>query len=232
MLPTSSESMAAYSEMRTRLTGVLADVPDAVAATTPVPTCPGWSVTDLAAHVYGVPRDVADGNVAEAGTPAWTRSQVERFAPMGLADLVAGWNEIAPGFEDTAAGFPDLIAGRITFDTGVHEHDLRGALGQPGGRDAPSVMIGLEFMAEGMWGHIGREGLHPLEYATPGFAMTLGTGPGRVRLETDTFTLYRATTGRRSLAQIRALHWEGDPEPYLSVFDGTPLRPPEVDIEE
>jgi uncharacterized protein (TIGR03083 family) len=224
--------MAAYSEMRLRLTDLLADVPDDLAVTTPVPTCPGWSVTDLAAHVYGVPRDVLDGNVAEAGSPEWTSSQVERFAPMGLAALVAGWNEIAPGFEDAIAGFPDLIAGRIAFDSGVHEHDLRGALGRPGGRDAPSVMIGLEFMAEGMGNHIGREGLRPLEYATPGFAMTLGNGSGRVRLETDTFTLYRVTTGRRSLAQIRALHWDGDPEPYLTVFDDTPLRPPEVDIEE
>jgi uncharacterized protein (TIGR03083 family) len=218
--------------MRVRLTGVLADVPDALAATTPVPACPGWSVTDLAAHVYGVARDVTDGNVAGAGTPAWTGSQVERFAPMGLTSLVAGWNEIAPGFEDTVAGFPDLIAGRIAFDSGVHEHDLRGALGCPGGRNAPSVLVGLEFMAEGMGGHIGREGLPPLEYATPGFAVTLGDGPGRVRLETDTFTLYRATTGRRSLAQIRALPWEGDPEPYLAVFDGTPIRPPAVDIVE
>lgn len=232
MLPTSTESMTAYTEMRARLTAALDDVPDDVAAATPVPSCPGWTVTDLAAHVYGVARDVTDGNVADAGTPAWTGSQVERFAPMGLAGLVAGWNEVAPGFESEAAAFPDLITARIAFDSGVHEHDIRGALGRPGGRDATSVLVGLEFLAEGMSGFVGREGLPALEWATPGFAVTFGGTSARVRLVTDTFTLYRFVSGRRSLAQIRSLPWEGDPGPYLGVFDGSPIRPPEIDIVE
>ena len=136
------------------------------------------------------------------------------------------------GFESRLAGFPDLISARIAFDSGVHEHDLRGALGRPGGRDATSVLVGLEFMAEGMSGFVGREGLPALEWATPGFAATFGGAPARVRLETDTFTLYRSVTGRRSLDQIRALPWEGDPGPYLGVFAGSPLSPPEADIVE
>jgi len=130
-------------------------------AAIPVPACPGWSVTDLAAHVYGVPRDVADGNVAEDGTPGWTGAQVERFAPKGLTAPVSGWNEVAPAFH-----------------------------------------------------------------------ATIGGGSRRVRLETDSFTLHRVLTGRRSLGQIRALPWEGDPEPYLAVFDGSPLTPAAYDIVE
>ena len=106
MLPTSIESTAAYTDMRTRLTAALGDVPDDVAATTPVPACPGWSVTDLAAHVYGVARDVTDGNVGEAGTPAWTASQVERFAPLGLAALVEGWDRVAPASSPDWPGSP------------------------------------------------------------------------------------------------------------------------------
>ena len=49
---TSAESMAAYTDMRERLSVVLADVDDDTAAATAVPACPGWSVADLAAHVY------------------------------------------------------------------------------------------------------------------------------------------------------------------------------------
>lgn len=232
MLPTSDRSATAYVDLRRRLTDVLAEVPDDVAAATPVPACPGWSVTDLAAHVYGVPRDVLDGNVTDAGSSAWTSAQVGRFAPRGLAHLVAGWNEEAPPFEEMLAGFPDGIAARIAFDTGAHEHDLRGALGQPGGRDAATVLIGLEFMGEGIAAHIAHRSLPGVEYVTPGYAATLGEGPRRVRVATDTFTLYRTVTGRRSAAQVRALPWEGDPFPYLEAFVGSPIALPDVDIVE
>ena len=65
---------------------------------------------------------------------------------------------------------------------------------------------------------------------TPDLTTTAGPGPGRIRLATDTFTLNRTLTGRRSVPQILALPWEGDPTPYLAVFDGAPMRPPAVDI--
>jgi uncharacterized protein (TIGR03083 family) len=232
VLPTSTQSMAAYAEMRERLTGALTGLSDETAASTPVITCPGWSVTDLAAHVYGVPRDVTDGNISEAGTPGWTSEQVARFAPMGLTALVAGWNRISPDFEAKAAHLPDPITARIAFDAGVHEHDVLGALGCPGSRESATVLIGLEFMTEGMAGQVDQAGLPGVEFVTPAFHATLGNGPVRVRLETDTFTLYRALTGRRSLSQINSLPWEGDPGPYLTVFDGSPLAPAAVEIVE
>ncbi|MGD0880737.1 MAG: maleylpyruvate isomerase family mycothiol-dependent enzyme [Acidimicrobiales bacterium] len=232
MLPTSIESAAAYTDMRVRLTDALAGVPDADAAATPVPACPGWSVTDLVAHVYGVARDTCDGNLANAGSLEWTSAHVDRFSSIGLAGLVEAWNTVAPGFEEQAAGLPDRVSAQITFDAGVHEHDLRGALGRSGGRDAPSVLVGLEFMVAGMTRFVGRTGLPALSLDTPGFSTTIGSGPPGVRLTTDTFTLYRLITGRRSLDQIHALAWEGDPDPYLAMFDGAPIHPPADDIVE
>ena len=62
--------------------------------------------------------------------------------------------------------------------------------------------------------------------------MVAGPGPVGLRLEADTFTVNRALTGRRSMAQITALPWEGDPAPYLAVFDTSPIRPPEDDLVE
>ena len=229
---TSVENMAAYARMRERLSAVLADVDDTTAAATPVPACPGWSVADLTAHVYGVARDVTDGNVADAGTDPWTAFQVERFAPLGVAAMVEEWNTIAPGFEEALSGFPEEITARIVFDSGTHEHDLRGALDRPGARDADTVVIGLEFMAGGLDGLAAREGLPGLELVTPEVTSTIGGGPVRVRLATDTFSLYRALAGRRSVPQILALPWEGDATPYLTVFDGAPMRPPVADLVE
>jgi len=224
--------MAAYAQMRERLSAVLADVDDATAAAAPVPACPGWSVADLTAHVYGVAQDVADGNVDGAGTDPWTASQVERFAPMGLSTMVEQWNAIAPGLEEALSGFPAEITARIVFDSGTHEHDLRGALGRPGAREADTVVIGLEFMAGGLDGFATGRGLPGLELVTPGVTSTIGDGPVRVRLATDTFSLYRVLAGRRSVSQILALPWEGDATPYLSVFDGAPMRPPAGDLVE
>jgi uncharacterized protein (TIGR03083 family) len=226
----SVEIMAAYTQMRERLSTVLIEVGDDTAAATPVPTCPGWSVTDLTAHVYGVAQDVADGNVAGAGTNEWTAAQVERFAPLGVTAMVEEWNRIGPGFEDSVAAFPTEITGRIVFDSGTHEQDLRGALGMPGARDADTVLIGIEFLAGSFTGLVEREGLPGIEFVTPDLTSSAGPGPGRTRLATDTFTLNRTLTGRRSVPQILALPWEGDPTPYLSVFDGAPMQPPAVDI--
>ena len=223
---TSAESMAAYTDMRERLSVVLADVDDDTAAATAVPACPGWSVADLAAHVYGVARDVSDGNVDGAGTDAWTASQVERFAPLGLAATVAAWNEVGPGFEASASGFPEAIAAQIVFDSGAHEQDVRGALVRPGARDAASVQIGIEFIAASLGRLAEERGLAGVELVTPDVTVVVGPGGDRLRLEADTFTVSRALTGRRSTAQIAALPWEGDPTPYLAVFDTSPIRPP------
>lgn len=229
---TSAESVAAYTDMRERLSAVLVDVDDDTAATTAVPACPAWSVTDLVAHVYGVARDVSDGNVAGAGSDAWTASQVERFAPLGLAAMVAAWNEVGPGFELSASGFPDAIAAQIAFDSGAHEQDLRGALGRPGARDAATVQIGIEFIADSLGRLADERGLPGIEVVTPEVTVVVGPGPDRVRLESDSFTVSRALTGRRSTHQLAALPWEGDPTPYLAVFDASPIRPPTDDLVE
>jgi hypothetical protein len=56
---------------------------------------------------------------------------------------------------------------------------------------------------------------------------TWASGPDEpaVRLETEPFELLRAVGGRRSLDQVRALGWDGDPGPYLEAFTWGPFRP-------
>jgi hypothetical protein len=46
-----------------------------------------------------------------------------------------------------------------------------------------------------------------------------------VVLSGDPFELLRAMTGRRSIAQLRAMHWQGDGEAALGAFTFGPFRP-------
>jgi hypothetical protein len=50
-----------------------------------------------------------------------------------------------------------------------------------------------------------------------------GTGAPAATLAGDPFELFRALSGRRSLDQVRALAWDGDPEPYLDLFAPYPM---------
>ena len=84
MLKTSAEAVFAYAGIRHRTTELLADVSDAEAGATRVPACPAWSVTDVVAHLYGVQRDILDGNLEGVATEPWADDQVRRFAPLGL----------------------------------------------------------------------------------------------------------------------------------------------------
>lgn len=42
-------------------------------------------------------------------------------------------------------------------------------------------------------------------------------GEPAVEVSGSAFELLRAFTGRRTVAQVRAMNWSGDPDPYLAV---------------
>ena len=230
LLTPAEESVASYTGIRTRLGGVLADLPDARAALTPVPACPGWTVTDVMAHLYGVESDILEGNLDGVGTGPWADDQVRRFAPLGLHGLLERWNEISPTLEAVGGTFPARSAAQFVFDACTHEHDIRGALDRPGGRDADSVRVGLSFISSVLDGLVAEQRLPGIELDTPGFRVVLGEPPVPVRLSASSFDLFRSFSGRRSVAQFRALAWDGDPGPYLTFFADTPVRPPEGDL--
>jgi len=230
LLPSAEESVAAYAGIRARLSGVLADLPDAEAAAAPVPACPGWSVTDVVAHLYGVESDILEGNMEGVGTGPWADDQVRRFAPLGLRRLLDRWNETSPTVEAMGGAFPTRSAAQFVFDACTHEHDIRGALDRDGGRDAASVHVGLSFIATSLDGMVTEGRLPGIELATPDFRAVLGEPPVPVRLSAPTFELFRSFAGRRSPAQFRSLAWEGDPAPYLAFFADGPIRPPDRDL--
>jgi len=218
-----------YGELRARVTTLVAEAGgDAGAAR--VPACPDWSVKDVLAHLAGICADVLGGNIEGVATDPWTAAQVEARRGHSVEDILAEWNELGPQVEALAPVFPEDAIRQWLTDGTTHEHDVFGALARTGARDAGSVGVSLDFTAANC-----------VEAAsTSGTAVGFRAGErawGRVDgdapvLTADAFDLLRALTGRRSLAQVRAMAWEGDADAALAAFTWGPFRPATADIVE
>ena len=224
MLVDQDTALAAYGQVRGRLTELLGDVADDTAAATVVPGCPAWSVTDTVAHLTGACLDIVEGNLEGVGTAAWADSQVARYSELGLAGLLERWAQVGPVVESLAAGFPLAAASQFVFDATTHEQDIRGALGRPGARDAESVLVGLGFMEVAIDSFVRSTSLPTLGVISPSWSILAGEGVAKVTVEAPTFELFRSFGGRRSTEQLLALSWSGDAAPYLRIFDESPLE--------
>jgi hypothetical protein len=105
------------------------------------------------------------------------------------------------GLERAAAGGAAGRRGRaeLVIDVTSHEHDVRGAVGRPGHRDAPAVAYALESVVETLaawW----PAGLPAVRLAGDSGAWTLGAGAPAASLRASDFELLRAVMGRRSRA--------------------------------
>jgi uncharacterized protein (TIGR03083 family) len=171
-----------YEQTRQRIVDVIraATSTDEAAASRPVPACPGWRVRDVLAHLSGNCTDVAAGNIADAGTDAWTAAQVDARRDLPLDELVAESNEAGPMLAAIVDDFPGRYGEQMVADITVHEHDIRGALGMPGARDSRSLDVGLDFLlcsivAPGA----AALGVAPLQIRTDNRVVTVGAGNGQ-----------------------------------------------------
>jgi len=215
---------AAYRGLRLRVIDLLRDLGPEAAATRSH-ACPDWTVKDLVAHLSGECQDILDGNLDGVGTDPWTAAQVARLADQDVHALLADWEERGPGIDVIMPFFPGDAAAQLLFDVSTHEQDIRGTIDRPGARDASSVMLGIGFLVRTIDAGVRANGWPSLEVEAGGHHWVMGDPPTTTRLATDPFTFMRSFGGRRSLDQIRALDWTGDPEPYLSVFASSPVRP-------
>lgn len=222
---------AAYAGTRRRTTELLRAA-DAGVGDRLVPACPEWTVAELVAHMCGVCVDVLAGNIAGAGTDPWTAAQVEAFVGTPLPAILDRWDEVGPQVEVLLPAVPAQSTSQMVFDLTTHEHDLRGALDQPGGRDADAIRVGLGFLLTAIDGLIREHGLDGLEVTTGDEVLMVGDGDPRVQLNAAPFELFRALGGRRTLDEVRALDWSADPAPYLDRLFGGPLRPPTASLAE
>jgi uncharacterized protein (TIGR03083 family) len=198
-----------YQETRERIVALVSGLDDA-AWSTPVAACTVWSVRDVVAHLTAVAEDWAGGRLARAPTDEETAAQIARFGGCDAAEILAAWTGAAARLAhmaETAGVAPPL--GDLTS----HEHDVRGAIGQPGARDSAAV-----------W-HVSDQLLATLRTPVP-LRVTVedahyrsgpddGAERAEIRLSTTRFEALRWRTGRRSRAQLAAMDWSGDPTQVL-----------------
>lgn len=173
------------------------------------PATPEWRVRDVLAHLVGVPADVLGGKLDGIATDAWTAAQVDarRDAPVGA--LIDEWAEIGPEIDPMIPSF-GVGAGQFIVDALTHEQDIRGALDEPGARDCDAIAIGFEWIGELVGGMRDAAGAGALQIDTASAAYVFGAGEP-ARCATTKFELVRAATGRRSMSQMEAWGWQGEP---------------------
>ena len=99
---------------------------------------------------------------------------------------------------------------QLVLDAGSHELDVRGALGDNGFRDGDLVRVGSKVLLASLAVPA------PLVVVTERGQARRGPQDGAVTtLVTTAFEVFRWRLGRRSRAQLAAMDWSGDPEPFL-----------------
>jgi uncharacterized protein (TIGR03083 family) len=178
-------------------------------ASTMVPGCPQWTVKDVYAHQAGVVADALAGRLDGVATDVWTARQVSERADRSLTEVLDEWEQIAPPFESFLEG--GAAPPQVIIDQWSHEQDVRCALGHPGNRDDARATFSTDALASRFdeWNHatvalIGDSGI-----------WKLGDGEPTVTLRASDYELARALLGRRSRAQVLAMDWNGDPEPFV-----------------
>jgi uncharacterized protein (TIGR03083 family) len=237
-----SDAAAAYRVVCERVDALVRGR-DGIAELT-VPACPGWTIRQVVAHLAGVAEDIVSLNLEEKGTAPWADAQVDRLGGHSIDDLLDLWGQSL----DTVAAHLDLASGagvcQLVFDTLTHEHDIRGALSEPGSRSGDlAFTAALGFVTTMGDQFIRQAGLQALRLSTPTMGcVQLGdphTERGHVELSVSDFETLRAFGGRRSVGQLLALPWHGDPTDLMPAFtDVLPaftnggLRPPTDDLTE
>lgn len=206
----------AYSATRVRVRALLDDASPGVAGRV-VPACPEWTVHDVVAHLAGVSTDLVEGRVDGIATEEWTRAQVERARGESIVEMLDRWDEHGAIVDTIADGFGPQ-GGQLIGDAVTHEHDLRHALALPGARDTDGVTIGFRFLCGGVRNRRAELGAPPLLVRHEAGEKLLGDGEPGAWLTTTRFEMMRATTGRRTLEEMQAMHWEGDARVETLVF--------------
>ena len=175
-----------------------------------VPACPEWTIKDVYAHQAGVVADALAGRLDGVATDPWTARQVDARKDKTLTEVLDEWEEIVEPFEaflETGAAPPQVI-----IDQWSHEQDLRAALDRPGNRDDDRA----KFCLEALTGLRGQSWEHEaFDVIGDSGTWRFGNGEPQVTLKASDYDLNRTLLGRRSLAQVRAMDWTGDPEPIL-----------------
>ena len=194
---------------------------------TPVPTCPGWTVKDLVAHLSGSLSAYTAAALEGATSPSWGDKQVEERRELSLEDCLTEWEKNS---HDTGGLFDSQLGLVAVVDVLAHEQDIRTALDRPGHRDGEGILASIELALGFIDQKLRASNLPALRIETEDIDKAIGDGEPAGTLRTSTYELWRSLHGRRSRAQVGALDWSVDPEPWLDVM--FVFGPAETDIHE
>lgn len=207
-----------YADARERVIDLVSGADPSLLDQT-VPATPAWTGRQLFAHMVGIPSDVLAGRLDGVGTDAWGQRQVDERSDRSVEELADEWRSSAAAFDGMVAGGPEGMTGALGADVIQHELDLRALVGAgvPDGC-AAGVEAFLNFMVGFLDKRVKKASLPALRLRAGNQDWTVGSGDVAATLTASPIELFRVVAGRRSERQVRALDWQGDPDPYLGVL--------------
>jgi hypothetical protein len=194
-----------YRLARERLSSLVAGLDDPKSVR--VPACPLWSAHDVVCHLTAVAEDALAGKLTGPPSEEESAEQVARRSGTETREVLVEWSGLSDEFEKLIQAvriFPGYL------DVLAHEHDLRGALNDPGGRESDEMEVSAEWLIE-VW-----KPSIPVLVKMSGREFARGPDQaGDLTLSTTAFEAFRFRLGRRSVAQLRQMDWSGDPAPVL-----------------
>lgn len=208
-----------WTAAQQRVIELLESVGEATVSSTRLPATPDWSARDLMGHVVGVAADVVAGTADPDISDSWTQGHVDQRASKTLAEVLDEWRGLTDQVVAAMVDAPVADKTSLVVDLTTHEQDLRGGLDRPGARTDPALDVGVLAFGGALAGKVAERGLDPVRLVGDHLEIVAPEGSHPiVSAQASTFELHRALSGRRSAAQVRALDWTGDAEPYLPVF--------------
>ena len=118
-LQSDAEVVRAYLEFRTRVVGLIREIPESQASLS-VPLCPDWEVSGLISHIVGVPDDILAGRMEGVTTEAWTQAQVDRHEGESLSQLADALLATGTEFDVLLPHIPSPINSQMMMDAVTH----------------------------------------------------------------------------------------------------------------
>lgn len=218
----------AYAHVRRNLIALLrrCDEPGQI----PVPSCPGWTVRDVIAHLTGICQWSAASLSPDRAAPAVP--QVGGVDLLDLKALLADWERSGDQLDILLARPEHTGKGaRMMMDAFTHELDIRLAIGAPLPAAHPAYPGAFDIVTGGFSASVASRGLPALRLQTPAGSWTAGDGEPATVVRGSVTDMYRSLAGRRTHQQIRQLAWSADPERWMPAFTWGPFIPPATAVE-
>lgn len=203
--------MPAYNVLYRQSQGRILTLVNNANAEFPVHACPGWSVRDTVAHLLGTLADFTAGKIEESASDDWAAGHIERTKNRSVSDLAAEWHVRS----NTTPGIFERYGALLVADLVTHEFDIKQAIGNTQGRDLQVVRTVALFYLNALDQAWKEDGVPPLRVLTENTSLDIGGGNPEVSVEMSWWEIGRVVSGRRSVDQVKALAWSGDPDPWL-----------------